>query len=60
MLGGFVDTPVFDRAQMPAGIKLKGPAIVEQLDATTVVGPGWSASVDAAGNLRLNKVRSEA
>jgi N-methylhydantoinase A len=59
-LGGFVDTPVFDRAQMPAGIRLTGPAIVEQLDATTVVGPGWSASIDAAGNLRLNKDRSEA
>lgn len=57
---GFVETPVFDRAQLPAGTSLHGPAIVEQLDATTVVGPDWSASIDAAGNLRLAKVRSEA
>jgi N-methylhydantoinase A len=60
MLGGYVDTPVFDRAEMPAGTGLKGPAIVEQLDATTVIGPGWSGSVDSDGNLRLSKDGSEA
>ncbi len=59
VLGGYVDTPVYDRAEMPAGSGLVGPAIVEQLDATTVIGPGWSGNVDAAGNLRLTKDRSE-
>ena len=32
-----------------------GPAIVEQFDATTVVPPGWQASVDRYGNLILER-----
>jgi N-methylhydantoinase A/oxoprolinase/acetone carboxylase beta subunit len=30
-----------------------GPLIVEQLDATTVIGPGDDARVDAVGNLEI-------
>jgi N-methylhydantoinase A len=59
MLGGYVDTPVYDRAAMPAGTELEGPAIVEQLDATTVIGPGWRGSVDRDGNVRLSNDRSD-
>jgi N-methylhydantoinase A len=49
-----VDTPVFDRSTLPAGAVLAGPAIVEQLDSTTVVPPGWQAEVDEWLNLRLS------
>jgi N-methylhydantoinase A len=41
-----LDTPVFDRAALPAGCTLEGPAIVQQLDSTIVVPPGVTAAVD--------------
>jgi N-methylhydantoinase A len=50
---GEVDTVVYGRDGLAPGIELAGPAIVEQLDSTTVVPPGWSLGVDAHGNLRL-------
>jgi N-methylhydantoinase A len=51
----FVPTAIFDRARLPAGARLPGPAIVEQPDTTTVVPPGWAAVVEASGNLRIRK-----
>jgi N-methylhydantoinase A len=50
---GFVDTPVFARHTLCAGHAITGPAIVEQLDTTTVIYPGQQATVDAYGNLHL-------
>lgn len=47
----FVDTPVYDRAVLRPGDAFDGPAVVEQYDATTYLAPGWSARVDAFGNL---------
>jgi N-methylhydantoinase A len=41
-----VDTPVYDRAALPAGCRLDGPAVVQQLDSTIVVPPGVTAQVD--------------
>jgi N-methylhydantoinase A len=41
-----VDTPVYDRAALPAGCRLDGPAVVQQLDSTIVVPPGVTAAVD--------------
>jgi N-methylhydantoinase A/oxoprolinase/acetone carboxylase beta subunit len=50
---GFVPTPILDRARLPAGGRVPGPAIIEQADTTTVIPPGWAAHVEASGNLRL-------
>jgi N-methylhydantoinase A len=36
---GFVEAKVYQREKLPAGATLKGPAIIEQLDTTTVVPP---------------------
>ena len=47
--GGWLDTPVYQRESLPA--RFDGPAIVEQLDCTTVLEPGNRAEVDALGNL---------
>jgi N-methylhydantoinase A/oxoprolinase/acetone carboxylase beta subunit len=47
------DTPIYRREGLPAGTALTGPAIVEQLDATTVIEPGDHARVDAFGNLEI-------
>ncbi len=47
----FVDTPVYERAALVAGQKLKGVAIIEQEDTTTVIYPNQVADVDNWGNL---------
>jgi N-methylhydantoinase A/oxoprolinase/acetone carboxylase beta subunit len=45
------DTPVFDRYQLRPGNELVGPAIVEERESTTVIGPGMRATVDAYLNV---------
>ena len=51
--GDFIDTPVYDREALRPGNRLDGPAIVEQMDTTTVVPPGMTARVDRYLNLIL-------
>jgi N-methylhydantoinase A/oxoprolinase/acetone carboxylase beta subunit len=53
--GTFRPTAIYERARLPLGARLSGPAIVEQSDTTTVIPPGISALVDDAGNLRLRR-----
>jgi N-methylhydantoinase A len=53
--GGFVPTALYDRARLPQGARVPGPAIVEQADTTTVIPPGHAALVDTAGNLRIRR-----
>ena len=53
----FVDTPIFSRPVLRAGHRIPGPAIVEQLDTTTVIYPGQTAVVDPYGNLLLHANR---
>jgi N-methylhydantoinase A len=52
--GGFVECPIFDRYRLTAGTVLDGPAVVEEIDSTTAVHPGYSARVDRYGNLILS------
>ena len=46
-----LDTPFYQRDSLPVGQPLPGPAIILQLDSTTVVPPGASFIVDPGGNL---------
>jgi N-methylhydantoinase A len=48
---GWLDTPVHDRDTLAVGIRLAGPAIVDEMSSTTVVAPGQHLSVSATGNL---------
>lgn len=48
-----VDTPIYDRESLRPGNRFSGPAIVEQMDATTLVPPGMTARVDTYLNLIL-------
>jgi N-methylhydantoinase A len=50
---GYVDCPVYDRARLTGSAEIPGPAVVEQMDATTVILPGQIARRDSAGNLVL-------
>ncbi|WP_254864277.1 hydantoinase/oxoprolinase family protein [Halovivax gelatinilyticus] len=51
--GTLRETPVYDRAGLPAGAAVDGPAIVEGTESTVVVRPGWAATVDEHGSLVL-------
>jgi N-methylhydantoinase A len=53
--GGALETPVYDRAVLPAGARIEGPAVIEQLDSTTLVPPGWQARVDEWLNIRMEQ-----
>jgi len=50
---GSRDVPVLDRAGFAAGDRIAGPAIITQLDATTLVPPDWDIEVAASGALLL-------
>jgi N-methylhydantoinase A len=54
--GGWKNAVIFDRLALPVGAVVKGPAILEQPDATTVLDPGLTARVDAFGNLIVERV----
>ena len=49
--GADFDCPVYRRSQLDVGSTLAGPAILEQLDCTTVIRPGQVARVDEWKNL---------
>ena len=51
--GGFVTCPVYERSLLKAGNVITGPAIVEQLDTTTVLLPEMTGTVDPYLNLIL-------
>jgi N-methylhydantoinase A len=48
------DAPIYERDMLHAGAVFAGPALVTQMDATTVVPPGWRVEVDLYGNLLLS------
>ncbi len=50
-----VPSPVFLRDSLPEGSEFAGPAIVEQMDSTTVVPPGYRATADGYGNLIIRE-----
>jgi N-methylhydantoinase A len=52
---GFVTTQVHWRPGLTAGAVIVGPGIIEAVDSTIVVPPGWSARVDESGFLRLTR-----
>ncbi|GAB3131746.1 hydantoinase/oxoprolinase family protein [Tsukamurella serpentis] len=57
--GGRLDTPVYDRDDLVAGHTVTGPAIIDQLDSTTVVPPEATAVVDGWSNLRIHILQEQ-
>lgn len=59
--GEFLPTNVYDREKIPVLSEIQGPAIVDQLDTTTVIPPDFTANVDIYRNLiiSVNKRRGE-
>ncbi len=58
--GGFHDTPVYDRYALAPGQVVPGPAIIEEREATTIIAPGDSVTVDSARNLRISVAAARA
>jgi N-methylhydantoinase A len=50
---GPVECPIFRRAELAAGTRLAGPAVVEEVDSTTLVVPGDALEVHPGGSLVL-------
>lgn len=51
--GAWHEARIYDRGRLGAGDRIEGPAIVTEIDSTTLILPGSHATVDAVGNLQL-------
>ena len=51
--GAWHDAVIYDRAVLSAGTVVAGPAIVVEMDSTTLILPGHNATVDSVGNLLI-------
>ena len=47
--------PVYNRSTLAAGQHVKGPAIIEERETTTVIPPEWTATVDKIGCIFVRK-----
>jgi N-methylhydantoinase A len=46
---------IYERTDLAANAVVKGPAIVEQADTTTLITPGWHGAIDRFGNLIVTR-----
>ena len=53
--GSFIDCPIYDRYALLQGNVVSGPAVIEEVDSTTLVYPDYVADVDQRGALILTK-----
>jgi len=51
--GAWHEGKLYDRSRLHSDLVVPGPAIVSEMDSTTVVLPGYSAKVDVVGNLLI-------
>jgi len=56
-LNTFTDTPIYDRYQLTVGETFLGPAVVEEIDSTSLIHPGFKVDVDKFGNLKVTAVK---
>jgi N-methylhydantoinase A len=49
--GKDVECPVYQREKLDVGVTFEGPAVVDQLDCTTVVFPGQIVKIDEYRNM---------
>ncbi|MFT5133829.1 MAG: N-methylhydantoinase A [Gammaproteobacteria bacterium] len=54
--GEWYDIAIYARDKLHEGLTVPGPAIVGEMDSTTVILPGFEAKVDQQGNLIINRV----
>jgi len=54
--GKFVPAVIYDRSKLRAGDRVEGPAVVCEMDSTTVILAGFVGNVDRFGNILINPV----
>jgi len=54
---GWIETPVYDRPLLPMAASMDGPAVIEEMSATTVLPPGWRATVLETGDIVFEDLR---
>jgi N-methylhydantoinase A len=52
---GVVDATIYERKRMPEGFAVTGPAVIESLESTILVPPGWQAEMNADGFVLLTR-----
>jgi N-methylhydantoinase A len=58
LTGGWVEADVHDRAALGAGAIVKGPAVIEQEDTTSIILPGWTGVTNAQGVILVERMKS--
>jgi N-methylhydantoinase A len=53
--GATVDVPLYDRAEMPPGTAVSGPAIIAEDETSTFVSATFDAAIDAAGCIVMER-----
>ncbi len=54
--GQYHNAVIYDRANMGPKLAIPGPCVISEMDSTTVILPGYAATVDEVGNLVINPV----
>ncbi len=55
--GAFHDAPVYDRADLRPGDRLDGPCVLREPNATTVIEPGWRATLTPLDHVLLERAQ---
>jgi N-methylhydantoinase A len=54
---GAVEATIYDRKRMPSGLVVTGPAVIESLESTILVPPGWQAKMNEDGFVVLTRLQ---
>jgi 5-oxoprolinase (ATP-hydrolysing) len=57
--GDWLELPLHERERLPPGARIDGPALVVETHSCVVVEPGWSAAIDGAGSIVLDRRESQ-
>jgi N-methylhydantoinase A len=57
---GVIDATIYDRKRMPSGLQVTGPAVIESLESTILVPPGWQAEMNEDGFVLLTRLQAGA
>lgn len=53
--GKAISTPIYDGAKLGAGVRIAGPAIIEEVTTTIVIEPGWTSVLHESGSYLLTR-----
>jgi len=57
---GAVEADILDRAMMPTDFTALGPAVIESIESTILVRPGWQATMDGNGFIIMSPIEARA